>query len=152
MATKISLGKGEIYDRILAVRKNFGAILVQYAPDLVCVEQTVMIQNPETTRKLSYIVGVVMAETLNSGIDMIDVPPMTWKSAIGAKPINKKWKESIVAEFGEKAGKAEINRLKKSQVQDKLSIIYPSWSKIWEDNDIADSCGIAWWAAHAEKL
>jgi hypothetical protein len=141
---KIDFGAGSVFDRILRARKYFPKVLEVYEPEFVVIEQTILVQNPETTRKLSYVVGVLVAECLVREILVEDVPPATWKSFMGIKPLTKKWKESILAELGPTAGRKEIERLKKSQLQDKLKEKFPKFE--WGDNDVADSTGIGLWA------
>lgn len=141
---KIDLGSGDVFQRIYRARKYFPKILDLYKPQYVAIEQTILIQNPETTRKLSYVVGTLIAECLYREIPVEDVPPATWKSFMGIKPLTKKWKEKIVSELGDTEGRKEISRLKKSQLQEKLAIQFPQFN--WSDNDIADSAGIGLWA------
>lgn len=141
---RIELGAGDVFKRIHKARQYFPKILDIYKPEFVAIEQTILIQNPETTRKLSYTVGILIAECLIRDIEVRDVPPATWKSFMGVKPLTKKWKESIIAERGATEGRKEIDRLKKSQLQEKLKEKFPHFD--WSDNDIADSTGIALWA------
>lgn len=141
---KIELGAGSVFERIFKARKYFPKILEIYKPQFVAIEQTILIQNPETTRKLSYTVGVLVGECLIRDISVVDVPPATWKSFMGVKPLTKRWKESILSELGPTEGRKEIERLKKSQLQDKLKEDFPHFE--WDDNDVADSTGIGLWA------
>lgn len=140
---KIDLGAGDVFQRIHKARIYFPKVLDLYKPQYVAIEQTILIQNPETTRKLSYTVGTLIAECLYRELPVEDVPPATWKSFMGVKPLTKRWKEQILAELGDTEGKKEIARLKKSQLQDKLSNLFPQFD--WSDNDIADSTGIGLW-------
>lgn len=134
----------DIYEKILVVRTNYASILSAYKPQFVCVEQTISLQNPMVSRKLSYLVGIIIAETLYREIPIIDVPPMTWKSRIGVKPIYKAQKQDIILKLGETAGRKEVQRLKKSQTQEIMSMMYPHFS--WVDDDLADAAGIATYA------
>jgi len=143
MTIKIELGAGDLYARLYRARKYFPKVLDICNPDFVVIEQTILIQNPETTRKLSYTVGILMAETLMRGISLMDVPPATWKSYLGIKPMTKRRKDEIISKLGETEGRKEISRLKKSPVQDILKERFPNFS--WEDNDVADSAGIGLW-------
>lgn len=140
---KINLGDGDIYHKIAKARKYFSPVLEMYKPEVVIVEQTVYIQNPETTRKLSYIVGILMGEAIHRDIYLEDVPPATWKSFIGARAIRKNEKESIIQELGLTEGRKEIQRRRKSQVQDILNERFSQFD--WSDDDVADSAGIALW-------
>lgn len=140
----LDLGGGDLYARLYEVRRRFPKILDLYGPHYVCVEQTILIQNPETSRKLSYVVGTLMAEVLIRDIPIIDIPPPTWKAKLGVKPVTKKWKESIISELGETDGRKEIDRLRKNQTQARLKERFPEFK--WSDHDLADACGIALYA------
>lgn len=139
----LSLGDGDIYSRLYQARKRFPSVLDIYQPDYVGIEQSIFVQNPETSRKLSYVVGCLIGEILYRHIPMTDVPPSQWKSNLGVKSLTKIRKDEILAKLGERDGRKEITRLKKSQCQDILREKYPGWR--WDDDDIADSCGIAWY-------
>lgn len=140
----IDLGSGDIYDRLLRLRKYYPSLLRRWNPGFVCIEQAIFVQNPETSRKIAYSVGIIAAETRFEGIQFADVAPSTWKSFLGVKPLNVRWKTELKKELGEKDGNKEINRLKKSQTQDILRNRYPRFN--WDDTDIADACGIALYA------
>lgn len=104
-------------------------------PTYVVVEQMISVQNPQTTRVLSYMAGAIMLEFAIRHIDIADCPPMTWKNYHGYKRVTKAMGLS----------KKEADRLRKSQIQDAIELVYPYFNV--NDNDIADSCGIALWGA-----
>lgn len=148
MTIALNLGDGDIYQRIYQARKRFPKVLDIYKPDYVGIEQSIFVQNPETSRKLSYVVGCLMAEVLYRHIPMDDVPPSQWKAYLGVKPLTKSEKNEILEKLGQTDGRKEIDRIKKSRCQDILRDRFPWWR--WEDDDIADSCGIALysWSIH----
>jgi Holliday junction resolvasome RuvABC endonuclease subunit len=142
MATvALSLGSGNIYERLFDVRKRYPHLLDIYQPDFVGIEQAIFVQNPATSRKLSYIVGVIIAETLHKEIVLEDISPAEWKSFLGVKPLTKTKKNEIISRLGQTVGRKEIHNLKKTQTQNILRDQYPNF--VWDDDDIADSCGIA---------
>ena len=146
--TKIDLGKGELPTRLYKARRNFPGVLRGFAPDLVAVEQSIYVQSADAVRKLSYIIGIIMAETLVRDIEIVDVPPMQWKSFIGVKALTASRKNEIIKELGEKEGRKHITSLKKTMVQDVLRTKFPAWGNVLDDNDIADATAIALFAYH----
>lgn len=144
MTAKIELGDGDIFHRMGAGNRRLKPFLQAYRPDFILIEQTVYVQNIETVRKLSYVVGSIMATIMREGIDVDDVPPISWKSFMGAKSITKQEKMKYINEMGELEAKKFMAKRRKSQVQDMLRKRFPEYN--WDDNDIADSCGIALYA------
>lgn len=142
----IPLPNGDIMTRLRSVRKRFRTVISNYRPDFCLIEAPIMVQNPQTTKHIAYVVGVIMAQCLEEGIDVSDVPPMTWKSFIGYRPIDKHTKEEMEASLGAAEAKKEISRLRKRRVQDILQCRYPGLARELENNDIADALGIALYA------
>ena len=142
--SSIDLGAGEAYDRVYRVRKYYPALIDLLQPEFVCIEQAIFVQNHDSSRKMAYVVGVIVAETKIKDIPIEDVHPATWKAFLGVKPVTASWKKDIINRMGDKDGRKEINRLRKCQTQQILRNTYDYFS--WEDNDIADSCGIALYA------
>lgn len=140
----VDLGEGDIYERLLKLRKYYPALIELWNPDFVCIEQAIFIQNPETSRKIAYCVGVVAAETMIKGIKFEDVAPSSWKSYLGVKPVTAVWKKEILATLGDKDGKREIQKIRKGQTQKILGERFPDFD--WSDEDISDACGIALYA------
>lgn len=140
---KIQFGDGDIYDKIKKARQYFPKILDLYNPEVVVIEQSIFVQNHDTARKMSYVVGVLMGEVLIRGIVFNDVPPASWKSFVGARPIRQAEKDKVISELGQTEGKKEIKNRRKNQVQEIMKKQFPAFN--WSDDDIADSCGIALW-------
>ena len=138
---KITLTDSDLHARLLKVRKWFTAVLKMFAPEFAVIEQPIYIQNPTSTRAIGYVVGIVLGEILINEIPVIDVPPITWKAALGYKNVTKKLQRELIEKLGETEGNKEVRRLRKAQVQDILSARFPAWD--WTDDDRADSCGIA---------
>lgn len=138
---KVELGSGDIFDRIRTATKRFNTILDIYKPEFVIIEQSVYVQNIATMRKLSYVVGAVLSDVLIRDIPVDDVPPTSWKSTIGAKPISAAQKKGFIDEMGPYQAKKHMATLRKTMVQNILRERYPHFD--WSDNDLADACAIA---------
>lgn len=141
---RLNLPTGDINERLLKIREWFSAILKLYKAEIVVIESAIFIQNPLTTKHISYAIGIIYGECLKQGIDVTDVSPSAWKAFLGYRPITKKMKENMINDLGKTEGVKKINKLKKSQVQNILRDRYPQFG--WEDDNIADSAGIALYA------
>lgn len=128
--------KSNIYDKFRMLSRMMEEIIEATDPTYACVEQMISVQNPQTTRVLSYIAGAVGYELANRGIPMEDVPPMVWKSYHGYQRILKAMN----------IPKKEADILRKSQISDKIAVVYPYFK--YSDYDVSDSCAIALWGAN----
>lgn len=136
--------KKDIKGRLGEIRTWFPAIVGLYTPDFVLVEEPVMIQNPLATKYISYVVGIIYAECVVRELDVGDVSPTSWKSLMGAKPVTKGEKIALAKKHGDKEARKIAQKLRKSRVQDILRKSHPHFN--WDDNDVADSAGIALYA------
>jgi len=113
--------------------------------DHVVIEQSIYIQNPQTSRILAYLTGALWQASRALGASVSDVPPMTWKSWLGYKRIMPAEKKSLIAKMGEKEAKKFMNLERKVRVKKLLADIIPETQEI-EDYDILDAIAISYWA------
>lgn len=113
--------------------------------DYVVIEQSIYIQNPQTSRILSYLIGHIWGESLNLGAKVVDVPPLTWKAFIGYKRIMKKEKEQLIETMGKTEANKFINKEKKDRTKRIVARMIPKTERI-NDDDIIDAIGIGIWA------
>jgi Holliday junction resolvasome RuvABC endonuclease subunit len=143
-AMYLSLPHSEFLERMHRAREWFAAALMTENPEFVMIEAPIYIQNPMTTKNLSYIVGMLIGECLHKDIPVVDVSPATWKGWLGCKPVTKNMKINIIEQLGQTEGRKEIQRLRKSQVQDIMRDRFPYLN--WDNDNVADSAGIALYA------
>jgi len=142
----IDLSEATIYERMKDLRLKISVLIDHYHPEFVMIESPIMVQNPLTTKNLSYIAGIIIALFVDRNIPIEEVGPMTWKSWVGYKRLTPKIKEEIIESLGKTAGNKEINHQKKHQVQMILQKRYPQWAKTLENDNLADALGIALFA------
>jgi len=120
-------------------------LMYTFKPDMLVIEQPIYIQNFQTSRDISYIVGYTWGKFCQEGIGGIDIGPMQWKSAIGYRKVSaqekKIWGGSMTATEVKK--KAEYER--KNRVKEILEKVFPE-IKAMDDTDMVDAIGIAYWA------
>lgn len=129
--------KSDLNDKLVMTYHIVDELIQQFDPTFVVIEQTIMVQNPQTTRVLSYVVGSMILNFALRGVEVVDVPPMTVKNYHGYKRVTKKLEQEI--------GKKEAAHLRKSQIQDKVFNAFPYFNT--KDDDVSDACSIALWGA-----
>lgn len=142
--SRVDLGHGDMISRLSLVRDRFIATMKLYKPTFCMIEAPIMVQNPQTTKHMAYVVGILMGACLELGISVDDVPPMTWKTSLGYKPL----KRSVINDLGlsENEAKRYVRTYNKDQIRNKMIAMFPSFSTALEDDDLSDALGIALYA------
>lgn len=131
--------KSSLGDKMKMLEPMLELIIAETNPTYIVIEQMISVQNPQTTRILSYIAGAIWYEFSKRGFQVEDVPPMTWKNYHGYTKVTQK----LIKCMG--WSKKEADHFRKSQLQDKIADEW-YWFR-YQDSDVSDSCGIALWGA-----
>lgn len=127
------------------IDKNLKNVYSEYKPQLAIIEQSIYVQNFETSRIISYIIGYTWGVLNNFGCSVVDVNPLVWKSGIGYKNLNKKEQEKI-SENGEKGSLAvKLKKERKRRVQEIVKNYFNKLPEFLDDDDIIDAAGIGLW-------
>mgnify|MGYP000031247266 CR=1 FL=1 len=152
--SKITLeAKGKILfaceDDIQSKLKFIGVILpeliLHHKPKYIIIEQTIYIQNPQTSRLLSYVVGHMMGLGLLGNLKVVDVGPIEWKRWLGYKSVSKTEIAAWTADIGEKEAKKKANFERKNRTKIIIDSRFPGLEE--SDYDIIDAIAIGLWAA-----
>lgn len=65
--------------------KELWKILNKYKPNIVYIEETVVLRNAQTQRFLTRLQGVVYAWCINNDCEFNTIRPTSWRAAIGMK-------------------------------------------------------------------
>lgn len=143
---KIDYGKAtDTTARFAIIKSELSELLRKYHPGDGIIEQTVYIQNFQSSRVLSYIVGFTWGVLDDYCKHVEDVNPLVWKPGIGYKNLTKYDKERIKAE---RDGKNMTKWLKHERKERVRVIIEECFGKDAGDEDINDSLGIGLWYHH----
>lgn len=71
--------------RFISMSKGVWDILDEYSPNLIYIEETYLANNPQTSKILTRLQGVVYAWCINNDCDFNTIRPTSWRSAIGMK-------------------------------------------------------------------
>ena len=122
------------------------------SPDIAYIEQTVYIQNYQTSRDLSYIVGASMATASMHKIPIVEASPLVWKTQIGYNRVTKKDILAWSVTMGEKEAKKKASYERKHRVRqllaERIGLDLLDIEKF--DSDEIDAIGIATWGCQKE--
>lgn len=127
------------------ISKELKKVYKEYQPRLGIIEQSIYVQNFETSRIISYIIGYSWGVLNNLGCDITDVNPLVWKSGIGYKNLRKN-EQQLIADNGEKGALAlKLKKERKRRVQEIVKNYFDEMPEYLNDDDIIDAAGIGLW-------
>jgi Holliday junction resolvasome RuvABC endonuclease subunit len=143
---KITFAKGAaIEEKFNAIKLGVQKICEQYNPQVCVIEQSVYIQNFQTSRLLSYIIGFTWGIASLHCESVMDVSPLVWRSGVGYKNLTAKDKEAM----GNDGTKRNIELKKKEERKKRVRIIiqdnFVTDNIDLGDDDIVDAVGIGLW-------
>lgn len=133
--------KKEVYDKMKVVGEEFVPLVRELSPDHIFVEKSIFVKNPDTARKLSFVVGALMLVAAMENYPLTLVEPASWKSHLGYFNLTRKFQAEAVRILGTTEGKKICDRFRKEQTKRILAHRFPDFDI--SDHDIADSCGVA---------
>jgi len=132
----------EVSGKFAVIKEGLKDVCTEYSPDHAVIEQSVYIQNFQSSRIISYIIGYSWGNLDDYCSSVCDVSPLVWKNKIGYKNISKEDKKRITTECG---GKGVQKRLSKERKERVKAIIEDKINFSTDDEDVNDSLGIALW-------
>lgn len=133
------------------IKKELVAIVKEYKPDVAAIEQSVYIQNFQTSRVISYIIGFTWGIISDQCDAIEDVSPLVWKPAIGYKNVSKRDGE-VLAKNGKKGSlQVKMKNERKERVREIVSVSFGKDTPGIEDDDIVDAIGISLWYWKVKK-
>ena len=143
---KINLTGNNIYEKIYDAKVKVHVMLDELKADYIAVEGAVLVRSPDAVIKLSYVYGVVIAELMSTGADVITISPTAWQSYIGNKNPTKDEKSSIRLANPGYADSWYKNQLRNMRKQRTADYFNNKYGLAVDDFDVADSFGIAHYA------
>ena len=138
---------GDVYQRILDAKNKVHAIASKFPSDFVAIEAAVMVRSANTGLKMAYVFGAIMGELVSDGRKVVEVHPITWQSYIGNKNFNNAQKKEVREKYPEKTTTWYKNKIREMRKQKTIDFCSELGVNTDSDN-VADACGIAWYAAH----
>jgi len=142
---KIHLPKGDFQDKFKLINTSIPLLIKQHKPTHFIIEQSIYIQNPNTTRSLAYINGCILSAVLREGVKHVsDVGPLMWKFGIGYKNVSAQEKKVWAQSMTDTEVKKKASFERKERVKRIVDVEIPGHG--CTDNDIIDAIGIGIWA------
>jgi len=132
----------EVSNKFSAIRQGLKEVCEEHKPTHAAIEQSVYIQNFQSSRILSYIIGYSWGVLDDYCGDVCDINPLIWKNKIGYKNVSKDDKKEIEKKHGTKGLQKRLTEERKTRVK---RIIEAQVGCSTDDDDINDSLGIALW-------
>jgi Holliday junction resolvasome RuvABC endonuclease subunit len=127
------------------IKKELLEVVKEHSPDVAVIEQSVYIQNFQTSRIISYIIGFTWGIISDQCDAIEDVSPLMWKPAIGYKNVTKKDSEYLAKNGKKGTVQAKMKNERKERVREIISVAFGKDTPGLEDDDIVDAIGIALW-------
>jgi len=127
------------------IKKELLDVVNTHSPDVAVIEQSVYIQNFQTSRIISYIIGFTWGIISDQCDAIEDVSPLMWKPAIGYKNVTKKDSEYLAKNGKKGTVQAKMKNERKERVREIISVAFGKDTPGLEDDDIVDAIGIALW-------
>jgi Holliday junction resolvasome RuvABC endonuclease subunit len=143
---KISFGKGSAMSaKLECINHELPEILSKYKTDRAVIEQSVYIQNFQSSRILSYIIGHTFGEIIRCNVQCEDVSPLSWKPGIGYKNLSKREVEELKKQGIDLSNQAKLKNERKDRVRRIIMMAYGEDIENIKDDDIVDAIGIGLW-------
>ncbi len=140
---KINLAGSDIYDKIYDAKKKMALMLNELKSDYIVVEGAILVRSPDAVIKLSYVYGVVIAELMSTGAEVITISPTSWQAYIGNKNPTKDEKADIRLKHPGYADSWYKNQIRNMRKQRTVDYFNNKYGLSLDDFDVADAFGIA---------
>lgn len=143
---KFNIVGNNIYEKIYDAKVKTSAMLDELKADYIVVEGAVLVRSADAVIKLSYVYGVVIAELMSTGAEVITISPTAWQAYIGNKNPSKEEKAAIRIANPGYADSWYKNQLRNMRKQRTADYFNKKYNLSVSDFDVADSFGIAHYA------
>ncbi len=143
---KIDLKKDKTEsEKFAKIHAEITKVIKEYKPDVAAIEQAVYVQNFQSSRIISYVIGFTWGILHEAGIKTRDINPLSWKPAIGYKNLTKQDKSDLEKNGQKGSIQIKMKNERKDRVRNIVTIAYGNDTPGLNDDDIIDALGIALW-------
>lgn len=143
---KINFTKGsDMSEKLYQINQNIPILVKKYNIDSAAIEQSVYIQNFQSSRILSYIIGHTFGELIRLNVKCEDITPLSWKPSIGYKNLSKREIEELKSNGMDLSSQVKLKNERKNRVRSIVSAAYGESTPGLDDDDIVDALGIGLW-------
>lgn len=144
---KVNFTGNTVYEKIGDAYAKTRALFDLYNIDVVVIEHTIFMNSPKTVSDLALIQGAILAAFWECGVKEIgSVSPITWQNYIGNKRFSKEEKIDMRSKTPNKSESWYKTQEREIRKEKTIRFINVQYDKDIRDNDVADACGIGYWA------
>lgn len=149
---KINFEGEDVFARLHDAADKLRAVKDEFDVDYIAFEGAIMakVRNPDVTIKLAMVYGACIAELMRKNVKVITVKPLEWQSFIGNKNWTKAQKDSLKNEMPGRSVSWYSGEIRKRRKQFTMDYFNEKWPHMnLTDDDVGDSCGLAYFAYNA---
>ena len=145
---KIDFEGNDIYERVMDASKKTKAFFDFYGGfEAIVIEHTVFMNSPKVAADLALTQGALLGAAGLAGTKLIGkVSPITWQIYIGNGKFTKAEKGVIRSRYPNYSEAWYKNFERNLRKQRTIEFVNNEFDKNITDNDVADACGVGYWA------
>lgn len=136
-----------LFRRLASIEQRAGIIVDKYSDvEYVLIEAPVKVQNTRIAISLAYSYGIVAAKFAARGIEVNDVPPVTWQKYIGNKGFSKADRDLLKNEFPGKTPSWYTNKAREIRKERTMKWVEENFGIVTTNDNVSDAISIAAYA------
>ena len=147
---KINFEGKDTYEKVMDAGKKTKAFFDYYHGfEAIVIEQTVQMNSPKVAADLALVQGALLGAAGLTGVKrVVSVPPITWQIFMGNPRLSKDEKFFIRSKNPGKSESWHKSNEREIRKQKTIRFINMQYDKNIIDNDVADACGIGFYAVN----
>lgn len=147
---KINFEGNNTYEKVMDACKKTKAFFDYYGGfEAIVIEQTVQMNSPKVAADLALVQGALLGAAGLTGVKrVVSVPPITWQIFMGNPRLSKDEKFFIRSKNPGKSESWHKSNEREIRKQKTIRFINIQYDKNIIDNDVADACGIGFYAVN----
>lgn len=149
---KILFEGATVFDRLKDASQKVNALMYEFDVDFIAMEGAILANNKNVrvTIDLSLVYGAVLAQLLHGRAKVIHISPLEWQRAIGNPPFTPTETKQLKLDFPGKSASWYTSKKRSIRKQRTMDFINAKWPSMnITDDDVGDSCAIAYYAYHS---
>lgn len=143
---KVNISGESVFEKCGDVVDKFSGLARTLNPELIIFESSSYVNNNGVMKQLSMIFGAAAGAATRYGIEVVDIPPVTWQSYIGNTPNSKKYKEKFLQDHpGITDSKAKV-MMREERKNRTIAFVVDNMGVTPEDDDVADAICVGYYA------
>lgn len=143
---KVEISGESTFEKCGDVVDKFSGLVKVLKPELIIFESSTYVNNNAVMKQLSMIFGAAAGAATRYGIEVVDIPPVTWQSYIGNPPNSKKYKKQFIDDNpGITDSKAKV-MMREERKNRTIDFVVENIGVEPEDDDIADAICVGYYA------